>query len=325
MASRKNQVVLTFAGDSRDLEKSFDKVGKSANKMSKDTVDSFGKVGNAADDVDTKAMGFRDTVTGVQDTFKGLTDDSLTMQERMLTLGMGIGDLASGVANFGVDFAKTAGKTVANYGRMAAASTATGIKMAAAWVVGLGPVGWAIAGITAVIGILAALGVGFDDVKRVAAAAWDGIVKGAQWVWDKVGAFWDWLYGMGARLWGLGGDIKDALLWPYKTAFNAIAGIWNNTVGKLSFEIPGWVPGLGGKGFSMPQLPTYAIGGMVQGMPGSPQLVMAHAGERIVRNSQTNGGMNGNGTQVIRLEVDGKTLAQVVRDNDRDYARLGGR
>lgn len=53
---------------------------------------------------------------------------------------------------------------------------------------------------------------------------------------------------------------------PYRAAFNAIARLWNSTVGKLSFKIPGWVPGIGGKGFDVPNIPTVkalAEGGIV--------------------------------------------------------------
>ena len=46
------------------------------------------------------------------------------------------------------------------------------------------------------------------------------------------------------------------------TAFNAIARAWNNTVGSLSFEVPGWVPGLGGKGWDVPDLPTVSARSM---------------------------------------------------------------
>ena len=45
--------------------------------------------------------------------------------------------------------------------------------------------------------------------------------------------------------------------------FNAIAKVWNNTVGKLSFKIPSWVPGIGGKGFDVPNIPMLANGGIV--------------------------------------------------------------
>ena len=51
----------------------------------------------------------------------------------------------------------------------------------------------------------------------------------------------------------------------YKTVFNTIARLWNNTIGKLSFKFPDWVPGLGGKGFSVPQIPQLADGGIVTG------------------------------------------------------------
>jgi hypothetical protein len=49
----------------------------------------------------------------------------------------------------------------------------------------------------------------------------------------------------------------------YKGIFNGIAKLWNNTVGKLSFKVPDWVPGLGGKGFDVPNIPMLADGGIV--------------------------------------------------------------
>ena len=57
----------------------------------------------------------------------------------------------------------------------------------------------------------------------------------------------------------------NAYLGIYKTLFNAIAKAWNNTIGKLSFKIPSWVPGLGGKGFDVPNIPELAKGGIVTG------------------------------------------------------------
>jgi hypothetical protein len=55
----------------------------------------------------------------------------------------------------------------------------------------------------------------------------------------------------------------NAYLGIYKGIFNAIAKAWNNTIGKLSFKIPSWVPGLGGKGFDVPNIPELADGGIV--------------------------------------------------------------
>lgn len=62
----------------------------------------------------------------------------------------------------------------------------------------------------------------------------------------------------------------DFVLGIYKGIFNGVAKIWNNTVGKLSFKVPGWVPGLGGKGFDVPNIPMLADGGIVN----SPTLAM---------------------------------------------------
>lgn len=49
--------------------------------------------------------------------------------------------------------------------------------------------------------------------------------------------------------------LAGALLSPFRTAWHYIASLWNNSVGSLSFEIPSWVPGIGGDGFSMPKIP----------------------------------------------------------------------
>jgi phage-related protein len=109
MAS-KPTVTMTFAGDESKLTSSFEKVGAASTKMGDDVgkassriSESSGKLEGAiekADTIDTRAMGFRDTITGVSDTLKGLNDSSLSTEERLLTLGMGIGDLASGFANY---------------------------------------------------------------------------------------------------------------------------------------------------------------------------------------------------------------------------------
>lgn len=50
---------------------------------------------------------------------------------------------------------------------------------------------------------------------------------------------------------------------PFRAAFNGIASLWNNTVGSLSFSVPDWVPGMGGKGFDVPDIPQLAKGGIV--------------------------------------------------------------
>jgi hypothetical protein len=54
------------------------------------------------------------------------------------------------------------------------------------------------------------------------------------------------------------------LLAVFKTVFNGIASLWNNSIGKLSFKFPSFVPGFGGKGFDVPNIPMLADGGIVR-------------------------------------------------------------
>lgn len=60
----------------------------------------------------------------------------------------------------------------------------------------------------------------------------------------------------------------------YKTIFNGIARAWNATIGGFGFDIPDWVPKIGGNSFRIPEIPQLADGGVVTG----PTLAMI--GER---------------------------------------------
>jgi hypothetical protein len=67
----------------------------------------------------------------------------------------------------------------------------------------------------------------------------------------------------------IGGSVElvksyfSTVLGFYKKIFNGIASLWNSTIGKLSFKVPSWVPGIGGKGFEVPNIPMLAQGGIV--------------------------------------------------------------
>jgi hypothetical protein len=187
----RNQVVLTFAGESKDLERTFDKVGSGADKMGRDVGDSFNRVGDAADNMDTRAMGFRDTMTGVEDTGRGLSEIMKgNLFDGVLLLGMGFGDLASGVANFGVQFVKTAGTFIANHARMLAVHMANAARMAAGWLIAMGPVALVVVAIAGIIAILAALGVDFEDVKNALGAGWEFIKNAASSVFNWLKTNW---------------------------------------------------------------------------------------------------------------------------------------
>lgn len=128
----------------------------------------------------------------------------------------------------------------------------------------------------------------------------------------------------------IGGALKDAFtgtadaiktavgayLTVYKTMFNTIAKAWNNTIGKLSFHIPSWVPGIGGKGFDVPNIPELANGGIVS----RPTLALiGEAGPEAVVPLNRGNNMGGN----LTINVNGGDPHAVV-DAIRRYNRSNG-
>jgi hypothetical protein len=106
----------------------------------------------------------------------------------------------------------------------------------------------------------------------------------------------------------------------YKAIFNGIASLWNNTFGKLSFKVPGWVPGLGGKGFDVPNIPMLAAGGIVTG----PTLAMiGEAGPEAVVPLSRAGEFGMGGGNNVTINVQGGDPNAVVAAL-RTYMRQNG-
>jgi hypothetical protein len=137
------------------------------------------------------------------------------------------------------------------------------------------PLGLIVVGIAAVIAILAILYTKFEGVRKVVDNVFGFIKEAVIGTVDVITTY------------------VQTVLGVYKTIFNTIAKLWNNTIGKLSFEFPSWVPGLGGKGFSVPNIPMLADGGIVN----SPTLAMiGENGPEAVIPLNRGGGMGGNYT-----------------------------
>jgi hypothetical protein len=68
---------------------------------------------------------------------------------------------------------------------------------------------------------------------------------------------------------------------PFRSAFNFVADAWNNTIGRLRWTVPGWVPVIGGNTIAVPNLPKFHTGGVVPGPPGTEVVARLQAGERI--------------------------------------------
>lgn len=314
-----NEVTLTFVGDTDKLEKSFDSVGVGAKSMGDKVSEAgagFDRVGEAADSVDTKAMGFRDTMTGVQDTSVGL---GMIMKGELftgfLTLGMGVGDLASGFYNLIIPMTKTIATTVASTAATvghAAVSTAVAVKTAvwtaAQWLLNaaltanpIGIVVVAIAALIAIVVLIATKTTWFQDAWRV---AWGAIKSVAV-------SFWDWMSALPGKIAGAFASIASAISSPFRAAFNAVANAWNNTVGRLSWTVPSWVPILGGHTISAPKLPTFHAGGRVRGMPGQDVVAILRAGEHVVTEKDASAAAVAGGVTNIYVTVPLEDLRQL--------------
>lgn len=306
-----NNVTLTFAGDSKKLESTFDRVGGASESMGrkvKDAGDGFDRVGEQADQLDTKAMGFRDTLTGVQDGMEGFQKASKGDFgiETFLLMGFAVGDLASGMYNLLIPAMKSAVTWFkATRVGMLAQAAASKIAAAAQWIWNIAmmasPIGLAIILIAALVAAIVWIAVKTDWFQRAWKSVWGGIVAYIKWVagnyrkaFELISAAGTWLWNkikaVGRGIRGVFTGIAAALAGPFRAAFNGIARLWNSTIGRLSWTVPGWVPRVGGASISAPKIPVLHSGGMMPGLPGSEGLALLQAGERVTAAGQSPAG-----------------------------------
>jgi hypothetical protein len=103
--------------------------------------------------------------------------------------------------------------------------------------------------------------------------------------------------------------LKKGFVSGFKSVFNSILEIYNDFADYMVFEIPDWVPGIGGDEWRLPNIPYLAKGGIVNG----PTLAMIgeDGPEAVVplnRKNNPNGiGLGGGGATTININVGGVT------------------
>jgi len=171
------------------------------------------------------------------------------------------------------------------------------------FVMSANPIALVILGIVAFVAALVVLYNKFEVVRTVVNTVFNAIKVGVTTSLDFLTSYF------------------EGVLNIYKNIFNAIAKLWNSTIGKLSFKFPDWVPGLGGKGFSVPNIPMLAEGGIVN----SPTLAMiGEKGPEAVVPLNRNNGVGG-----ITVNVNGglstsAEIGQAVVNAIRAYNRSAG-
>ncbi|MFJ6617581.1 phage tail tape measure protein [Kitasatospora sp. NPDC091335] len=128
---------------------------------------------------------------------------------------------------------------------------------------------------------------------------WDTLRAGAS-------SAFDFIAGLPGRIVSGFSSLAETIMSPFRSAFNAVARFWNNTVGRLSFTAPDWIPYFGGKGFSMPTIPMLAQGGHITGSgtvlvgEAGPELLSLPGGATVTPLSRASGG----GVVEVRIILD---------------------
>ncbi len=184
-----------------------------------------------------------------------------------------------------------------------ATQVATAAQAAFNFVMSANPIALVILGIVAFVAALVVLYKRFEVVRTVVDTVFNAIKVGVTTSLDFLTSYF------------------NGVLNIYKGIFNAIAKLWNNTIGKLSFKFPDWVPGFGGKGFAVPNIPMLAEGGIVN----SPTLALIgeRGPEAVVPLNRGNGvgGVTVNVTGGLSTSAE---IGQAVVNAIRAYNRSAG-
>lgn len=408
--------ILADAGQAvKEVTKFREITEENTNRVVTSLVDSnltggFGKVQEGFDVADTRAMGFRDTITGVQDSMaafnamttstadatkrvkdaqlayneavkkygenstqavtantelanatKALDQQQGSMLDKMFLMGMGVGDLASGFANFIVP-------VIAMVPALTAARTAmVGLNLAFL----TNPVFLVVAAIVALVAVFVIAYKKSETFRKIVDGAFKGVLNAARGAWNWIKGNWPLLLAIItgpigiavrwvvkhwdsiiAKVKTIPGKIKAAFSgagsWLVSAGKNVVRGLWNGIKGMggwLRDTLIGWaksaIPGPIAKalGIASPSKVAMELGGRFGqglgiGLEQTRASVQRAAGRLAAATVATPPGGAPAGTQgragagtTVRLVVDAadndvsRFLARMLKD----YVRVQGR
>jgi hypothetical protein len=314
-----NQVTLTFAGKTTDLEAATGRAGKATEVMAVRVTQATNQSAERFDHLSAQSSllsgGIGDVGGALTEAFGentaiGAFGAKLESASAVVTGFTGVMDLGVfATNNFKIASAAQAVQT-------GITSAATKAAAAAQWLMNTAllasPITWIVVGIVALIAVIVLIATKTDWFSKAWRASWKWIKDAASDTWEFMKKLPGWI---GTAFAKVAGFISA----PYRAAFNMIARAWNATVGRLSFTFPSWIPGIGGNNISVPNLPTFHAGGIVPGVVGRPTMIMAQAGERV---GSLASGVGGGGEWItVDLGELGDALLEPI---SRAVARRGG-
>lgn len=351
------------AGQSADrLENELQSVGQAARSMassvgsSEDALQGMGREAGRAGEALDRASGASSMLSGGLGDIGGAMAEAFGEDSGLGQFGAKLessGTIIMGVtgaldlmilANMAMQasWVKSAASMIAARTAMIATSVATGIATAAQWLwnaaMTANPIGIIIVAIAALVAGIVWVATQTTWFQTLWTAVWGAIVgyfhwvvgnykaaasfivDATKWIGDKIGS----LPGLIGRAFS---GLFNIITWPFRSAFNFVATAWNNTIGRLSWTVPGWVPVIGGRSISAPRLPHFETGGTIPGRPGEPVLAILHAGEQVGSRSAAGAGrdrelvIRGDGSRVADALLE--LLATTVRRKGGDPALIG--
>lgn len=278
---------LTFAGDSTDLDRAAARAGESTRRMADDIGDASDRarsagggldaLGDASDGAESKLTGFADIVAGFSDTATAFAEGDVA------GMAAGLASMAGGIAAFVVPVLGTLAATL---------RTAVGGAMS---FIAAHPLVFALLALAAVFVLLWMNSQTFRDIvigvfNAVSSFITSSFGAAMDWVRGAIDNMVGWFSALPGRIGGFFRAVGDGIRNAFSGAFSGIKSLWNNTVGRINFTIPSWVPLIGGRSFGMPRFHT---GGVVPGTQGQEMMAILQAGERVIPRGQAAGGGGG--------------------------------
>jgi hypothetical protein len=287
-----NTVEVRFAGEASGFNRVVKNVADNAEESAGRMKRSFDKAGEAADSSESKFMGMADVLDGLGGAF-GIPTEGATNMMRSF------GDLSGGFATLQPAI-----------GGVTGAMKSMGMSMLT------NPIFLVIAAVAALAAGLYFAYTRSETFREIVDNALRVVSSGFQWLWGVAQGVFHWLADnwqtlalivaapiaiavklisghwdeimAGVRVVGTGiGAVFNGAWGTIKTIFNAIAGAWNSTIGKLSIQVPD-VPGIPFRGqrFNVPDIPVLHTGGTYRAPAGQTEgLALLQDGEQVIPRS----------------------------------------
>lgn len=285
--ANKPAVTLTLAGDEKQLTQAFDRVGAASKQMADQVDDAsrdvrsagarFDDLAESTDTAESRFTGFYDTLGGTRDAISALNDPSLSLGDRLIALGQAGADLAGGFTEFVIPALKGLWTTLVETVIPAVWSFTTALLA--------NPITWVVIGIIALIAIIVLLITHWDQVKQV-------VTTVINWIRDRWNDLMGWFAGVPGWFGRIFGAIGDAIGGAFKSAINWVIDRLNWFVDRANDLIYGInlvnpfsdIP-------PIPHIPHLHTGiSRVPGPPGSEQMAILQAGERVTAAASAGGG-----------------------------------